>query len=83
MMGQNIPQPRIPKLPVAQLLQKIPAEPDAGSNAYDAPAKEGEKGGLPMEICAFAQTMYAMPTVNNTNSGQGMALQPGWGGQGR
>lgn len=77
------PAPRVPNLPVAQLLQKLPGTPAPEKNAYDAPIKDGDKGGLPMEICAFAQTVYVRPQVQPGPPNPAMALQPGWGGQGR
>jgi len=77
------PPPRVPKLPVAQLLQKLPAEPARDKDAYNTPSKAGDKGGLPMEICAFAQTMYTMPQIHDNKPNPAMGLQPGWGGQNR
>jgi hypothetical protein len=50
-MQQQGPAPRVPALPVAQLLQKLPGMPAPDKNAYDTPVKDGSKGGLPMEIC--------------------------------
>ena len=77
------PPPRVPSLPIAQLLQKLPTRPDPSKNAYNATATDGDKGGLPMEICAFAQSMYTMPQMQGGKGGGALALQPGWGGQGR
>lgn len=82
MIPQGLP-PRVPAQPIAQLLQSLPPTPAPDKNAYNATSTEGDKGGLPMEICAFAQGMYAMPQPPGGGKPSPLAMQPGWGGQGR
>jgi hypothetical protein len=77
------PPPRVAPLPIAQLINKLPGTPPPGHSAYDENHEE-EKGGLPMEIVAFAQGLYIPPQVPPAgNQGQPLAPQPGWGGAGR
>jgi hypothetical protein len=78
------PPLRVQPLPIAQLINKLPGTPKPGESAYDHKYEEGEKGGLPMEIVAFAQGLYVPPQIPPAGQqGQPLAPQPGWGGQGR
>jgi hypothetical protein len=78
------PPPRVPPLPIAQLLNKLPGNPAPGESAYDSKYNPGEKGGLPMEIVAFSQTMYTVPQATPPKGPPPpMSPQPGWGGAGR
>jgi len=78
-----IPPPRVPPLPIAQLVHSIPADPPVEQNAYDKVSKAGSKGGLPMEIVAAAQLIYQHPQVPPQPGGASQqGLKPGWGGQG-
>ena len=78
-----MPPPRVPQLPIAQLIQKMPSNPPPETNAYDNPAKAGDKGGLPLEICAFAQSVYMHPQMQPGGASGAVGLEPGWGGKGR
>lgn len=80
------PPPRVPPLPLAQLLQAAPSAPPPNQDAYSRPVNVTEKGGLPLEICAFAQGIYAANQHQHQLPQQkqdSKALQPGWGGQGK
>lgn len=79
-----MPPPRVPPLPIAQLLNKLPGTPGPNESAYDSKYEAGSKGGLPMEIVAFAQGMYVPPHLPPpTGAPPPISPQPGWGGQGR
>jgi len=79
-----MPPPRVQPLPIAQLIDKLPGTPEPGGSAYDKQYESGEKGGLPLEIVAFAQGLYIMPQIPPAGQKpQPLAPQPGWGGMGR
>jgi hypothetical protein len=78
------PPPRVQPLPIAQLINKLPGSPKIGESAYDRQFDPEDKGGLPMEIVAFAQSMYVPPQIPPSGKqGSSLSPLPGWGGQGR
>ena len=85
MMQPIMPQQRVAPLPIAQLMQAAPADPPPEKDAYEQPVRAGKKGELPMEIVAFAQGVYQKPQPQQQqgNKGNGLGLQPGWGGKGK
>lgn len=73
--------------PAPQPVQAPPPPPAPAPGGFFEPPKPPKRGGLPLDIVASIQNMYAKekqaPAPPPGAQRQSLDLQPGWGGQGR